>query len=300
MFIDFLPFFVSSLCWKLVFDLLNAHRKSSVKAGCDCSLHSPGTQRETVHLHKQPSGTTGEEVPSIPIFYKIKKEMSSLELYFHYICYLLWCTQLSLTWWFGLKQFSCPEIHQRPTSPQFSICSFSFSLCLFPLDASEGAAGSRARNNWRPWTDGLERHRQWTHQLWLGTVHCHAWGSSADMTNFTAFKLIDTEQSTKCVFALQMPRLGKVYRASKSKAETGIQIFPHFNKGLCISLIQMFLSHTPWLLLPDSRSFAIGSSGPWHNTSRMLHMFLKQITFIKSLVKTGLSLISGFLFLQCL
>lgn len=62
-----------------------------------------------------------------------------------------------------------------------NICSF-----IFFLDAPEGAAGSRASNNWYPWTDELQRHRQWTHQLWLGAVHCHAWGNSADMTHFTS------------------------------------------------------------------------------------------------------------------
>lgn len=37
------------------------HRESPAEAGCHCSLHSAGNQRETLHLHKQPSGTAGKE-----------------------------------------------------------------------------------------------------------------------------------------------------------------------------------------------------------------------------------------------
>lgn len=83
-------------------------------------------------------------------------------------------------------QFGClsqsPGHHQRHIPPQFPICSFSFHVCLFLADASEGAAGSRARNGWHTRTNELERHRHRTHQLWLGTVHCHAWGNRVDMT----------------------------------------------------------------------------------------------------------------------
>lgn len=37
------------------------HRKSSAEAGRRCGLHRAGGQRETLHLHKQPSGETGEK-----------------------------------------------------------------------------------------------------------------------------------------------------------------------------------------------------------------------------------------------
>lgn len=38
-----------------------SHRKSSAQAGCHRRLHSPGAQRETFHLYKQPSGTIGKK-----------------------------------------------------------------------------------------------------------------------------------------------------------------------------------------------------------------------------------------------
>lgn len=39
---------------------LICHRKSSAEAGRCCGFHSAGGQRETLHLHKQPSGETGQ------------------------------------------------------------------------------------------------------------------------------------------------------------------------------------------------------------------------------------------------
>lgn len=38
-----------------------SHRKSSAEAGRRRGLHRAGGQRETLHLHKQPSGETGEK-----------------------------------------------------------------------------------------------------------------------------------------------------------------------------------------------------------------------------------------------
>lgn len=152
--IHFLLLFLSSLCWKSVFDILNTRRKSSVKAGCYCSLHRLGTQRKTVRLREQPSGTSGEESMPCPL-----------------------CS----------KHVPCPlRKTSNAQSKTFSLLILFLSPSLSISDAPEGAAGSRARNNWRPRTDGLERHRQWTHKLWLGAVHCHAWGNSANMTNFTS------------------------------------------------------------------------------------------------------------------
>lgn len=40
---------------------LISHRKSSAEAGRRRGLHRAGGQRETLHLHKQPSGETGEK-----------------------------------------------------------------------------------------------------------------------------------------------------------------------------------------------------------------------------------------------
>lgn len=65
-----LSFFLITV--KITLFPMTAHRKSSAKAGCYCSLHRPGTQRETVHLHNQRSGTTGEDlfssITSLPFF----------------------------------------------------------------------------------------------------------------------------------------------------------------------------------------------------------------------------------------
>lgn len=43
------------------FNGLIPHRKSSAEAGRRWRLHGAGGQRETLHLHKQPSGETGEK-----------------------------------------------------------------------------------------------------------------------------------------------------------------------------------------------------------------------------------------------
>lgn len=86
------------------------HRKSSAEAGCHCGLHSAGTQRETVHLHEQPSGSAGEDCGAL----QVRRILTIIE------------------------------------------AVFTVFLPLFlPPDASEGAAGSRARNDRRPGTDEL-------------------------------------------------------------------------------------------------------------------------------------------------
>lgn len=39
---------------------LISHRKSAAEVGRGCGFHRAGGQRETLHLHKQPSGETGQ------------------------------------------------------------------------------------------------------------------------------------------------------------------------------------------------------------------------------------------------
>lgn len=52
--------FCPSSVMKMPVNGLVSHRKSSAEVGRCCGFHGAGRQRETLHLHQQPSGETGQ------------------------------------------------------------------------------------------------------------------------------------------------------------------------------------------------------------------------------------------------